>query len=624
MHIPDGYLSPETCGAFYAVSAPFWYVAVRRVRRVLNTRFLPLISVFAAFSFVIMMFNLPLPGGTTGHAVGMGISAIVLGPWASMLAISTALVIQALFFGDGGITALGANCFNMAIAGSLVAYLCYRVISAGAALSSRRRVVAAAVSGYAAINVAALLAAVEFGLQPLLFHDANGTPLYCPYPLSISIPAMAIGHLSFAGLAELVITGGVFAYLQKADPSLLSATAPDAPKGEVYAGGPRRNALRKLWVGVCVLLVLTPLGILAVGSAWGEWSAKDFVNASTRRQIAEASRNASPPTQAPKGLSRLSALWNPPFQRYSPGFAGNPSAGYLVSAVAGVALIVMLLFVARAVMSGGTQAGFVEKSFRSLLAATQQAVFAEDVARRRGVLQRIDSRVKLAGVAALVIAAVSVHRLSVLAGLLGLGMVMAAISRAPFKILASSVWFPALAFSGLIALPAVFVTPGVPVSHVPVLGWTVTAQGLRSATLLILRVETAATFSALLVLTTAWVRVLRALRFFHVPVVAVVLLGMTHRYLFLLLKTAQEMLESRASRQVGILPGKDRRRLAAATVGVLLTKSFELSTEVHSAMRSRGFDGEIRLLDDLTISRGDWLQLVFVFSLAVMAIELGR
>ena len=105
MHIPDGYLSPATCAAMYAGAAPFWYVALRRVRRLLHARIVPLLSVFAAFSFVIMMFNLPLPGGTTGHAVGMGIAAIVLGPWASMLAISMALAIQAIFFGDGGITA---------------------------------------------------------------------------------------------------------------------------------------------------------------------------------------------------------------------------------------------------------------------------------------------------------------------------------------------------------------------------------------------------------------------------------------------------------------------------------------------------------------------------------------
>src|SRR5215813_9106335 len=129
MHIPDGYLSPATCAALYAGSAPFWYSALARVKKLLHTRLVPLVSLFSAFSFVLMMFNLPLPGGTTGHAVGIGIATVVLGPWASMLAISMALFIQAIFFGDGGITALGANCFNMAVVGSTVTFAVYRLVA---------------------------------------------------------------------------------------------------------------------------------------------------------------------------------------------------------------------------------------------------------------------------------------------------------------------------------------------------------------------------------------------------------------------------------------------------------------------------------------------------------------
>src|SRR3982750_1029549 len=151
MHIPDGYLSPSTCATLYAASSPFWYTALRKVRNQLHTRFLPLVSVFSAFSFVIMMFNLPLPGGTTGHAVGMGIATIVLGPWGSMLAVSVALLIQAIFFGDGGVTAYGANCLNMAVVGSLVAHLFYRTIAGSAPLHAKRRVIAAALAGYTGI-----------------------------------------------------------------------------------------------------------------------------------------------------------------------------------------------------------------------------------------------------------------------------------------------------------------------------------------------------------------------------------------------------------------------------------------------------------------------------------------
>ncbi|MEP6925257.1 MAG: cobalt transporter CbiM [Pyrinomonadaceae bacterium] len=345
MHIPDGYLSPLTCAALYAAAAPFWYVAIKRVKRLLNTRMVPLLSVFAAFSFVIMMFNIPLPGGTTGHAIGVGIAAIVLGPWGAMLAISVALLIQALLFGDGGITAFGANSFNMAVVGSLVASLVYRIIAGRAALTSKRRVVAAALAGYAAINAAAFCASIEFGIQPMLFHDASGAPLYAPYPLSIAIPAMMIGHLTFAGLAELIVSGGVVAYLQRTDLSLLKLTAPNAQdEGAAPIYGWR--ATRSLWIGLAALMILTPLGLLAAGTAWGEWSAEDFADPTVRDQIAAASNNIVPPIAAPEGLAQLAGIWTAPIAGYAPAFMSSPAFGYILSAMfgAGCIILVFLLF----------------------------------------------------------------------------------------------------------------------------------------------------------------------------------------------------------------------------------------------------------------------------------------
>ena len=339
MHIPDGYLSPVTCAILYAAAAPFWAIALRRVKRLLNTRLVPLLSVFAAFSFVIMMFNIPLPGGTTGHAVGVGIATIVLGPWGAMLAISVALLIQALFFGDGGITAFGANCFNMAIVGSLVASLVYRIVANRAEITSTRRVVAAGLAGYAAINAAAFCAAIEFGVQPMLFHDASGAPLYAPYPLSIAIPAMMIGHLTFAGLAELITAGGVVAYLQRSDPSLLKLTAPDAPSAETGEKSGWRST-KPLWIGLAALMILTPLGLLAAGTAWGEWGAQDFVDPAIREQIAAASNNQPAPIAPPEGLAWLSSVWTAPLPDYAPPFMSDPHFGYILSAMFGTGLII--------------------------------------------------------------------------------------------------------------------------------------------------------------------------------------------------------------------------------------------------------------------------------------------
>jgi len=225
MHIPDGYLGPQTYGAAYLVAAPFWAAASRAVSRTLRSRQVPMLALGAAFSFVIMMFNVPIPGGSTGHAVGAVLIAVLLGPWAACLAVSVALIVQAVMFGDGGITAIGANCLNMAVVMPFVGWGVYRLIAGRSEVTSRRRWIGAAVGGYIGLNAAALSTAIMFGIQPLIAHDAAGRALYSPYPLKIAVPIMAAEHLLFFGIVEAVVTGLVVAYLQKADSSLLGARA---------------------------------------------------------------------------------------------------------------------------------------------------------------------------------------------------------------------------------------------------------------------------------------------------------------------------------------------------------------------------------------------------------------
>jgi len=179
------------------------------------------------------------------------------------------------------------------------------------------------------------------------------------------------------------------------------------------------------------------------------------------------------------------------------------------------------------------------------------------------------------------------------------------------------VWTPVLLFTGTIAAPALFLTRGTPFASAGVL--TITQQGLRGAVFLVSRAETAATLSALLVLTTPWPWVLKALRTFRLPAVFVVILGMTYRYVFVILETALDMFESRKSRTVGVLEPADRRRLSAATAGVLLSKSLQLSGEVHLAMQSRGFRGEVHIMQDFHARATDWCWLGGFASMAATA-----
>ena len=221
MHIPDGYLGPSSCGFFYAVMFPLWYAASKIVKKNLKAKQAPILAIGAAFSFVIMMFNVPIPGGSTGHAVGGVIVAVLLGPWAACIAITVALVVQALLFGDGGITALGANCFNMAFVLPFTGYYIYKAVSYKARLDSGRRVIAAGIAGYIGVNAAALFTGIEFGLQPLLHHSASGQALYCPYGLNIAVATMAGEHLLIFGWVEAIVTALVIKYLIKTSPELL-------------------------------------------------------------------------------------------------------------------------------------------------------------------------------------------------------------------------------------------------------------------------------------------------------------------------------------------------------------------------------------------------------------------
>ncbi len=222
MHIPDGYLSPQTYGPLWGTSLVFWFVALRKVKKELSTKQIPYLAMAAVFSFLVMMFNIPIPGGTTGHAVGAGIVAIFLGPWTAVIAVSVVLIIQAIVFGDGGITAIGANCFNMAVVVPFVAYWVFKLIN-GKSTHGARQYVAAFLSGHIGLTVGAIIAGMEFGIQPLIARGVDGRPLYAPYPFSIAVPAMAIQHLMFFGVIEGILTVLLLKYFQKHEPGQIYA-----------------------------------------------------------------------------------------------------------------------------------------------------------------------------------------------------------------------------------------------------------------------------------------------------------------------------------------------------------------------------------------------------------------
>jgi cobalt/nickel transport system permease protein len=267
-------------------------------------------------------------------------------------------------------------------------------------------------------------------------------------------------------------------------------------------------------------------------------------------------------------------------------------------------------------------AGVIAKTVRGFSEALEATLAAETTARGHGALQALDPRVKLVGLLALVVSAALSRKLAVMAALFALGIVLAVASRLSLRGLAKRVWLVAFGFSFMIAAPAMFLTPGEAVWRHGAL--TITAQGARTALLLITRVETAVTLSALLVLTTPWMHLLKALRTLLVPVEVIVLLAMTHRYVILLAETANQMFESRQSRMVGRLSGGEQRRLMVNSGGVLLSKTMEMGDQVYLAMQARGFRGEVRLLDEFRMRGWDYAAMVGFVVAAGVAVVAGR
>jgi cobalt/nickel transport system permease protein len=332
MHLPDGYLSPQTCAVMGAVTAPIICTAAAKMKKTLKDKQVPLLAIGAAFSFTIMMYNIPIPDGTTAHAVGASILSIILGPWAATVGVSIALIIQAFFFGDGGILALGANIFNMAFVIPFVSYYLYKIISGKSDINSNRRFIGSIIAGYVAISIGALCAGTELGIQPLLFHKPDGTSLYAPYTLAQTVSAMLFSHLILAGPVEGIITGLVVKYIQKTNPAMLKIYPETSESREIVG-------IRKYWYALIALIIFAPLGLLAKGTAFGEWSGEEL-----KSMIG----------YIPQGMVKFGDKWNAMFQDYKvPGFDSTfftSSLGYILCAIVALSMILALTGIASVII----------------------------------------------------------------------------------------------------------------------------------------------------------------------------------------------------------------------------------------------------------------------------------
>ena len=213
MHIPDGFLTPATCIIMYVVSAAFLVWSWKKVKENYSRTFVPLIAISSAFIFAAQMINFPIVYGTSGHLVGGTLLAILLGPHAAILSMTIVLMIQAIFFADGGIFTFGANVFNMAVIGGLSFYI-VKIIS-NSANSRKRMWMSVFIASWLSVVLGSLACALQIGISPM-FASAGG--------IIVTVPSMLFWHM-IIGIGEAAITTSLISQLQRLQPTALNGLA---------------------------------------------------------------------------------------------------------------------------------------------------------------------------------------------------------------------------------------------------------------------------------------------------------------------------------------------------------------------------------------------------------------
>jgi cobalt ECF transporter T component CbiQ len=253
----------------------------------------------------------------------------------------------------------------------------------------------------------------------------------------------------------------------------------------------------------------------------------------------------------------------------------------------------------------------------------EQTIFADKIARQKGLLQALDPRLKIVSLFMLLFAVNLSHKLAVIFILYLIALILALLSAIPLGFFIKRVWLLNLIFTGIVALPALFITPGHVLLRLPP-GIVITQTGAMSALFLLLRVGTSVSFAVLFVLSTPWNDILKALGVMRVPDVIVLVLQMTYRYIHLLLHITNDMFLSRKSRILKRFNRGEEQHMVAATAGNLLGKSLQLSSEVYLAMESRGYRGYPRTMDLFQIHWFDWLAALVVLLISSTAIWFGQ
>jgi cobalt/nickel transport system permease protein len=660
LHIPDTVIGPLTYIPLYIIMIFIWAYAGYRLKKTLRSKQVPMLALLAAFAFIIQMFNLPVVVGTSGHATGGAIMGIILGPWAAVIAMTVTLIIQALLFGDGGLTTLGANSFNIAFVIPFSAYIIYRIMGGRSPVTSKRRLVAAIVAGYLSLTLAAALAGFEFGIQPIMYPASLGYT-YIQYPLSYTLPIMVGSHLILFSMIEALATGLIFTYLQVNNPLVLEGKGAGAFKGKTVMGATPKGgvltdkALRNLLIILGILIVLTPIGLYLGGETFGE--------------------------------DATSTLWNAPLADY--GFPGvsttiGTALGYIASAAVGVAVSGSVLYLLGLLLSKGEEKkvvvaahdvytapqapvdgsvsipvwlkvsdtgprpdhaapkkskNYIKKTLSGILNFFEDSVESESYTRRNGLLQGLDPRAKLISILALILGISMAMDWRVLVAVYLLILAFAGMSRIEVGFFIKRVWLFIPIFAGIIALPMIFnifypgdslltlATPGPDAWLGPLRlpeTISITSRGIEAAIVFTLRVATCVSATVLLILTTPREKLFKSLRSVGVPRVYVLTLDMCYRYIFMFTDMVRAFYTAKKSRTIRGLSLVEEQKWVGGRIGYTMVKSMDMGEKVHGAMVSRGYNGDVKVLEDFRMRPRDYVAAASVLAFSALLILISQ
>ncbi len=543
MHIPDGFINGATSAGFGVASAAGVTAAVKRSARVLDERQIPLAGLTAAFVFAAQMFNFPVVSGMSGHLLGGVLAAVLVGPWAGMAVVAVVLVVQALFFADGGLSAIGLNVFNVAILGAGVGYVLYRGVMA--ALPRRPGSVVVATGVAAGLSVP--LAAAGFVAQFSLGGAAEVS-------LSAVLVAM-LGTHALIGIGEGVLSAMVVGAVMATRPDLVHGA-----HGWSTADRPARTSLRTvLTTGAIVAVVFA-----AVVSQFASQNPDglEFVARS------EGFADTATPSAAPAG----------PLADYGSGLTGTDTVDTAIAGLVGIILTMGIGYgLFRMVRRGerGTPHGASGGHLHALYYHGSSSI------------HRLPAHLKIVGALGFVIAVVATPReafwaFGVYAAVLA---AITAAARLPPGFVASRLVVEAPFV--LVALLLPFFAGG---DRVTVGGMDLSLPGLWTMWNILVKATLGLWTSIVLGATTTVPELLGGLGRLRVSRVLTAIAGFMLRYIDLVLGQLGRMrraMESRAYRPRSLA---DTRPIASG-VGALFVRSYERGERIHLAMASRGYSG---------------------------------